>query len=368
MLKSLVVLVTSLFAATLSVADAQGGGIQAGADIIRERTGAPGIGILIRQGDEIELGLSGVRAIGTDIALQPDDLWHLGSNTKSMTATLVARLVEQGRISWDDTIAQYLGEAVDDINPAYRELTFRHLLSHRSGLPANVSSTAMIGFLAQGAQGADIAPQRIAYAAQVLAGDPAAEPETEFLYSNAGYVVAGAMLEQATGDDWEVLIRREVFEPLGLTSAGFGAPGSAETVDQPRGHRSGLLGRRAAYAPGPTSDNPPVLGPAGTVHMSLGDLSGYLAVHMAGARGEDTGFLDAGSWQILHTPPFGEHYAMGWAIDGPRLIHNGSNTLWLVQMTIWPDRNRAVIIGANDGDAEALGPYFNRATGEAMSE
>ncbi|WP_417487442.1 serine hydrolase domain-containing protein [Maricaulis sp.] len=368
MLKSITVLAASLVAVTLSVADARDGGVQAGAETVRERTGAPGIGILIRQGDEIELGLAGVRAVNTDIALQPDDLWHLGSNTKSMTATLVARLVEQGRVSWDDTIVQHLGEVVDDINPAYRELTFRHLLSHRSGLPANVGPAAMLSFIAQGAQGGEIAPQRIAYAAMVLSAEPAAEPEAEFLYSNAGYVVAGAMLEQATGEDWEVLIQSEVFEPLGLASAGFGAPGSAESVDQPRGHRSGLFGRRAAYAPGPTADNPPVLGPAGTVHMSLEDLSRYLAVHMAGARGEDTGFLDAGSWEILHTPPFGEHYAMGWAIDGPRLIHNGSNTLWLVQMTIWPDRDRAVIIGANDGDVETLGPYFNRATREAFGE
>jgi len=368
MLKTITVLAASLVAMTLSVADAQGGGIQAGADIIRERTGAPGIAILFRQGDEVELGLSGERAIDTEIALQPDDFWHLGSNTKSMTATLVARLAEQGRVSWDDTIAQHLGGVVDDINPAFRDLTFRHLLSHRSGLPSNVGPAAMFSFVAQGAQGADIAPQRIAYAAMVLSGEPAAAPETEFLYSNAGYVVAGAMLEQATGEDWEVLIQREVFEPLGLTSAGFGAPGSAETVDQPRGHRSGLFGRRAAYAPGPTADNPPVLGPAGTVHMSLEDLSRYLAVHMAGARGEDTGFLDAGSWQTLHTPPFGEHYAMGWAIDGPRLIHNGSNTLWLVQMTIWPDRDQAVIIAANDGDTGGLGPYFNQATREAFGE
>ncbi len=368
MLKTMTVLAASLVAATLSAANAQDGGIQAGADMIRERTGAPGIAILIGQGDQVELGLAGERAVNSDIPLQPDDLWHLGSNTKSMTATLVARLAEQGRVSWDDTIARHLGGVVDDINPAYASLTFRHLLSHRSGLPANVGPAAMFSFVAQGAQGAEIAPQRIAYAAAVLSSDPAASPETEFLYSNAGYVVAGAMLEQATGEDWEVLIRREVFDPLGLTSAGFGAPGSAETIDQPRGHRSGLFGRRAAHAPGPTADNPPVLGPAGTVHMSLQDLARYLSVHMAGARGEDTGYLGADSWTMLHTPPFGEAYAMGWAIDGPRLIHNGSNTLWLVQMTIWPDRDRAVIIAANDGDVQTLAPYFNQATREAFSE
>ena len=81
--------------------------------------------------------------------------------------------------------------------------------------------------------------------------DPAAQAETEFLYSNAGYVIAGAMLEQVTGESWEELIRTEVFEPLGMTRAGFGAPGSADAVDQPRGHRAGLFGGLNAVAPGP---------------------------------------------------------------------------------------------------------------------
>jgi len=368
MLKTMIVLAASLLAAVLHVAEAQDGGIQRGADIIRERTGAPGIGILIRQGDQVELGLAGVREIGTDIALAPGDLWHVGSNTKSMTATLVARLVEQGLVGWDDTVSLHLGGVVSDIHPAYRDLTFRHLLSHRSGLQANVGDRWMFSFVARGAAGDPLPPQRIVYSTQVLSAAPAAEPEADFLYSNAGYVVAGAMLEQAMGEPWEVLIEREVFDPLGLDSAGFGAPGTAGVVDQPRGHRAGADGSLFALPPGPAADNPPVLGPAGTVHMSLEDLARYLAVHMAGARGEETGFLEPASWLALHTPPFGNDYAMGWSVSGAGFEHSGSNTLWLVQMAMWPEHDRAVIIAANDGNAETLIPYFRRATAEAMGQ
>ena len=86
-----------------------------------------------------------------------------------MTATLVARLAEQGVISWDDTVEQHLGAVIPEMNPAYAELTFRHLLSHRAGLRANVGMMDMIRFGARGADGEALPPQRIEYAEKVLA-------------------------------------------------------------------------------------------------------------------------------------------------------------------------------------------------------
>ncbi|WP_291841485.1 serine hydrolase domain-containing protein [Maricaulis sp.] len=318
-----------------------------------EASGAPGVAVMRIVGDEVETGVAGLRAIGDQAPIGRDDLWHMGSNSKAMTATLVARLVEQGVVGWDDTIGQHLGDRVPDMDPAYRDLTFRHLLSHRAGLTPNVDMVAMIAFGQQGANGDALPPQRRDYAGRVLTSAPAAEPETDFLYSNAGYVVAGAMLEQATGESWEVLMTREVFEPLGMASAGFGPPGSADIVDQPRGHRGGLFGRRA-MAPGPMADNPPVLGPAGTVHVSMADLALFLQAHLAGARGEANGYLSDESWTILHTPPFGGNYAMGWGFNGTQLLHAGSNTMWFVQMVIEPATDRGFVVAFNDGRANVL--------------
>ena len=147
---------------------------------------------------------------------------------------------------------------------------------------------------------------------------------------------------------------REVFVPLGLTTAGFGAPGTAGANDQPSGHRSGLLGGLRAVEPGPMADNPPVLGPAGTVHLSLEDLGRYLSVHMAGARGEETGYLSEESWHTLHTPPFGDEYAMGWGVREGLLMHAGSNTMWYMQMVMAPEADRAVIIAFNEARANRL--------------
>lgn len=318
-----------------------------------EASGAPGVAVMRIIGDEVDIGVAGLRAIDDEAVIGRDDLWHMGSNSKAMTATLVARLVEQGVVDWDDTIGQHLGEAVPDMDPAYRDLTFRHLLSHHAGIAPNVGMVAMIAFNQQGASGDPLPPQRIDYATRVLTQSPAATPETGFLYSNAGYVVAAAMIEQVTGESWETLITREVFEPLGMNSAGFGAPGSADAVDQPRGHRGGLFGSRA-MEPGPMADNPPVMGPGATVHVSLPDLARFLQAHLAGARGEETGYLTAESWQTLHTPPFGGNYAMGWGFNGTQLLHAGSNTMWFVQMVIEPPTGRAYVVAFNDGRTNAL--------------
>jgi CubicO group peptidase (beta-lactamase class C family) len=96
----------------------------------------------------------------------------------------------------------------------------------------------------------------------------------EHLYSNGGYIVAGAMLEALTGQTWETLMEQELFQPLGITTAGFGAPGTSAVRDQPWGHlRSG--GTWTPLSPGPGADNPAAIGPAGTVHIALSDITLY---------------------------------------------------------------------------------------------
>src|SRR5690606_7475590 len=96
-------------------------------------------------------------------------------------------------------------------------------------------------------------------------------PGEKHAYSNVGYTIAGAMAEKVTGVSWEDLVRREVFEPLRLAGSGFGPPASSdETLEQPRGHRPVLL--RWKVAVDDKADNTPIMGPAGTVHMTLTDL------------------------------------------------------------------------------------------------
>ena len=331
-----------------------------------EQSGAPAVAIARLARGYHEFSVAGVRANGSDIAVGEDDLWHMGSNTKAMTAVLVARLVEQGVVSWDDTVTGLLGEHIEGIHSSYADVSFLHLLSHRSGLRANVNNVDMIRFGMRGASDEPIKEQRRDYARRVLTDAPQGAAATGFLYSNAGYVVAGAMLEAATGESWEDLMRREVFVPLGLGSAGFGAPGEAGAMDQPRGHRGGMFGGLNAVEPGPMADNPPVLGPAGTVHISLQDLSDYLDVVMAGVRGEETDFLSAESWQRLVTPPFGGDYALGWGARNDQLMHAGSNTMWFVQIVIEPGADAGAVVAFNDARINRLRPVMAEAIDAVM--
>ena len=346
-------ILTAVQAATPAAAPPQDPELAQIAARLVDDSGAPGAAVMRTSGGAVVIGTAGVRAVGTEAAIATDDLWHIGSDTKAMTATLVARLAEQGVVDWDDTIGDRLGGVVETIDPAYRDLTFRHLLSHRAGLAPNPGLVDMMRFAMSEAP---LTEQRLRYAAVMLGRPPAAEPETAFLYSNAGYVVAGAMLEQATGTSWEALMEREVFDPLGMTSAGFGAPGSTRTVDQPRGHRPGLFGRLGAVEPGPRADNPAVMGPAGTVHVSMRDLAGFLTLHATGEAGGAADYLSAQSFAILHTPPFGGDYAMGWGVDGAELTHAGSNTMWFVLVSADRETGEARAVGVNDGRTEDLLP------------
>ena len=164
------------------------------------------------------------------------------------------------------------------------------------------------------------------------------------------------MIEAVTGLSWEDALRREVLAPLGLTSAGFGPPGRPGALDQPRGHRETLFGPPEPVEPGPDADNPLVLGPAGTVHMSLCDLLRYVEAHGTQAPG----FLRSDLWADLHRSR-GDDYALGWYIlDEARLAHAGSNGYWYALAGFRGTDGRAVAIVTND-------PGRERVTGGALA-
>src|SRR5258708_4513099 len=106
---------------------------------LRSQAGSPGLAAISARGDKPpRVWVSGERALGSGFAIEEGDLWHLGSITKSMTATLVARLVESGAVHWEDTVGELLRTALPDGADAYQAASFRHLLCHRSGLPKDI--------------------------------------------------------------------------------------------------------------------------------------------------------------------------------------------------------------------------------------
>ncbi len=315
---------------------------------LRIQSGAPAMACAARSTNGRHIAFAdGLRCASGRTPVTTQDQWHLGSMTKSMTATLVGRMVDAGRVSWDDTAGAVLGSAIPDIRAEYRDVSFRHLLCHRAGLQPNIPTERMGEFQRENS---DPRQERIAWSRIALNQDPVGPKETTFAYANNGYIIAGTMLEVKCGAKWEDLITAQVFNPLGMRSAGFGAPGTPGRLDQPVGHAPGPAGPHTPFPPGgPISDNPAVLGPAGRVHATLDDVLTFCAAHR-----DRTVLLLPQTWDTLHTPPFGGDYAMGWIKRDNRFWHNGSNTLFYTEMTF--DTATGVVCAAacNDGNLSSV--------------
>jgi CubicO group peptidase (beta-lactamase class C family) len=293
-----------------------------------------------------------VRKRGGTEAITIDDKIHLGSCTKSMTATLCALLVEEKKLSWDEKVVDAFPELAKTIDPGWHDVRLKELLTHHGGAPANMDA----GKLWQKLWSHTGKPreQRMALVAGVLSRPPEAAPGTKFIYSNAGISIAGAMAERACDTPYEDLMRKYVFGPLDMKSAGFGAPGTMGKIDQPRGHKAD----GSPVELGPGADNPIAITPAGRVHCSLPDWAKYITAHLLGEKEGDDGmkhFLPAASFVKMHTAPYDDEskYAMGWVASGKpgqrRLWHNGSNTMWYAEATLALDEGWAVLVGVNQG-------------------
>ncbi len=326
----------------------------------RQDAGAPALGlVVIREGDQPKVAVDGVRVFGSETPVTIDDQWHWGSITKSMTATLVARLAEKDIVSWNDTVGDLLGEVVPNMHEDYRAVTFRHLLSHRAGLAANIPMERFADF---GQSPDDPIADRLEWVRIALSQQPVGEKGTTYEYSNNGVIVAGAMLEAATGEPWGIMMQREVFSPLGIAGAGFGPPRGPQPDDQPRGHQS-VDGVDKAVPLG--ADNPAALGPAGRVHMPLADMARFLLAH---AR-KRSDFLRPESYELLHSTPFGGNYAMGWVVISPETRwHNGSNTMWYAEAIFNLTDGTVAAVVVNDGDIGSVQPVVRTLLRKLMEE
>lgn len=340
---------TAAFAALgVSPAWADAGGWDAALDRIASGPGAPPAlaGMVVGREGPLWVGARGLRRAGSADTVSPDDLWHLGSNTKAMTAALYGRLVDQGRASWSATLSQVLSDVA--LHDAWRDTPVTAVMGHVAGL-SDQTAMGPSWLMRARADPRGLPEQRRALVETILAVPPAGTPGT-FAYGNANYILLGAMIERITGQAWEDVLRSELFAPLGITSGGFGAP----VGDQPWGHSGGV-----AIDPAGVSDNPLALGPAGTAHMTLQDYARFLGLFLNGG-GE---VLSAETLSVL-TRPVGSGrpaYGGGWGIvdgqpwaGGPALTHDGSNTMWYLSAWVAPGAGRAFVAASNDGMAGAL--------------
>ena len=317
-------------------------------EAIRKKHGVPALAVIATKDGKIcDRAAAGVRKQGDPTPITTNDVVHIGSCTKSMTATLAAMLIEQGKLRWDTTIAEVFPELNGKMDKQYEAVTIEQLLHNCGGVPGEPPAAAWkraweeIGTPKE---------QRRDFIEAVLAAPPAATPGTKMIYSNQGYTVVGAMLEKISGQDFESLMKEKLFQPLGMSTAGFGSPGTKDKTDQPWGHTRGLKPKPVR------SDNPPAISPAGRVHCSLDDLARYAMLHLQ----RTNALLKPETMARLHAVPEGvtikshmDNYTCGWVLmkrswaGGPVLWHNGSNTMWYMVMWLAPEKNFCVIAVTN---------------------
>lgn len=272
----------------------------------------PALGAGVIRSDGIDVAVAGDAEIGTS--------FHLGSNTKAMTATLAAVAVERGLIEWTSEAAP--------------GLTLERLLAHTAGVRPLTEDEELAGL-----------PSSRSEVARMLAAEPPLfDPGTDTAYSNGGYAIATTMLEDSAGASWETLLQDWLATPLGI-ELGVGWP----ELD---GHyeRDGEMvrhDRSDGYA------LPPVLAPAGDVNAALGSYARFLQLHLRGLRGRPE-LISEESFRRLHTP-LRDNFALGWGIQpwegATSSVHAGSAETFFAIAVVQPERDLAVAVVANAGGA-----------------
>jgi D-alanyl-D-alanine carboxypeptidase len=181
---------------------------------VKERAAAgefSGVVLLAKDGKPLFRQAYGMAELSFQVPNRPDTKFNIGSISKLFTNLAIHQLVEEGKLSLDDTVGKHLP---DYPSAEVREkVTLRHLMEHRSGL-GDI-------FTPRFREGAKEGIRKVRDFFPLFVEDPLEfDPGTDERYSNAGYIVLGAILEAATGRDYYELIQERVFQPAGMTDTG----------------------------------------------------------------------------------------------------------------------------------------------------
>ena len=321
----------------------------------------PGIAVgVIQDGEIVHVATRGKLAADGGPAVDADSLFKIASNTKAMTAAVLARLVQAGTLAWDDPVIKHLPDFRMHDAWVTQHIQVRDLLIHNSGLGLGAGDLMLW-------------PEPNHFdRADIIAGLAHLKPVTSFragyAYVNLLYVVAGEVAAAAAGKPFNQLLREEVFAPLGMErcQAGEWSPARTGNVAQPHYRRGGLnvvAGRDGDWE----ADIPSMA--AGGVRCSVNDMLRWSLALLDPARAPD--WLDARQRRALwtaHMPmPIGQRlrewdnahffaYGYGWRLsdmDGQwKVAHTGTLSGMYSSLALLPDtKNGAVILINGEGEA-----------------
>lgn len=314
----------------------------------------PGLAISVVKPDTIYCGVAGYKKCGSSEKIDLQSKFQLASNTKAITATIAALLVEQNLIQWDTELTDVIHELKQHINPAYRDITLEQLLSNRAniqafetddspewkGIPKSIKSSKN---------------SKLEFAKYALHLDPVVNKNKNHSYSNGGFIIAALLLERASGKTWNELIK--LYNNEYGVDAFVGFP-NQESSSATYGHKKKFGKFKSISAKDEYQFNFE-FSAAGNLSMNIEDLSLVMTNHLDGLLGQDN-ILTAKTYEKLH---FGfDKYALGWyngnigESEQKFSYHGGSLETFSSAIIISADREIAVIIlvNANDKKTESL--------------
>ncbi|MGW6443270.1 serine hydrolase [Lentzea sp. NPDC055074] len=318
---------------------------------LAKKHGVPGAALGILYKGETVQAHYGVLNTATGVEVTDDTIFQIGSIGKVWTTTVVMTLVDEGLLDLDAPITDVLPELKLSDPVVGQKVTMRHLLTHTSGIDGdNFTDTG---------RGDDCLERYTELLADAAQNHPLG---ATFSYSNAGFVLAGRVIEKLTGKTWDVAMREKLFAPLGLTRTGT-LPEEALLHRAAVGHvkQDGKLEVAPVWA------LPRSVGPAGTIFSTTEDVLAFARMHLAGGLAQDgTRVLSEKSAAAMTEKQtdvpdknvLGDSWGVGWirfGWDGQRLIGHDGNTIGQSAfLRLLPGHDLAVTLLTNGDGAREL--------------
>jgi CubicO group peptidase (beta-lactamase class C family) len=313
----------------------------------------PGVSLAVVKDDKVlVLRGYGVRRYGTKEAVDEHTLFEIASCTKSFTAAVLAALVDEGKLAWDDPVLSHLPEFVLYDLYATRMATCRDLLAHRTGLPA------FTGDLLEG-----LGYDRNEILRRIRYLEPACSLRQRANYSNLGYFTAGMTAARVGRTSWEELVRQRLFVPLGMKRSGTSYKDRDRYDNVAEAHVAGADGKPRVIP----WDNHDLLGPAGSITSTAADLAHWVRMLLNEGKLDGKEILSATSVREMfkpamvadltfaELPPIDEHsgfsFTMGWDTyhyQGYEVIEKaGARAGMRAVVTLVPEKKFGVVVLAN---------------------
>lgn len=315
--------------------------------------GVPGVAYAVVSGDQVvHRACFGVRKIGEsgpELRVDRDTVFQIGSTTKAFTSALMAMLVDEGRLSWDDRVEDHLpGFRLSD-SFAQKDFRLFDLMAQHSGLaPYSLDGMPILGY------GREAVMKALKFV------EPQTPFRSAFAYQNGLFLPAAAIIEKETGRSWEENLKERIFDPLGMESAGatFGEftaqPGRTAWLHRVRDGKTEVL-----PMDWPWQDWVYTVGPAGSIHADIDDFARWLRFQIGRGHFEGQQLLSEEEMAFLIKPQTligfgggdGAVYCEGWVRESYRGIdlvwHNGTTLGAHSIIAFLPDEGAGVVVLTN---------------------